>query len=415
MARDRAEISATLKQAQRRRRPVWLLVAVLAILGAGAWFWLGAGQGQDSVRYVTEDARRGSFQIEVTATGTVQPTTEVTVSSEQSGTIASVDVDYNDRVTVGQVLARLDDTKLRAQLSNAEAALAAAQGQLAQASATAMETKYNYDTHLQLDTQGATTHANVIAYEAQAKRAEAAVSVAEADLKLAQANLALAKVNLDNATIRSPINGIVLDRNAEVGQTIAASLSAPELFTLAEDLRRMEVQVDIDEADIGRVTEGNPATFTVDAYPGRSFDAKLTQLRYAPEETDGVVTYKGVLAVNNDDLLLRPGMTATATIVVAKVKDALIVSNTALRYVPPQTVSSDSGSRSSGLVGLILPSRHPDGGNARADASTVWVLRDGAPVEVRVKTGESDGRRTEILSGDLAAGDKVIIDQTTVR
>lgn len=415
MARDRAEITATLEKAKQRHRPIWLLIVFVAVLAAGGWFWLSQTQSQNAVHYVTEDVRRGSFQLEVTATGTVQPTTEVTVSSELSGTIASVNVDYNDRVTVGQVLARLDDTKLRAQVTTAEASLAAAEGQLAQAQATAKEATYNYDTHQQLDTQGATTHSNTVAYEAAYRRAEAAVRVAEADLKLAQANLALAKADLEEATIVSPIDGIVLSRDAEVGQTVAASLSAPELFTLAEDLRKMEVQVDIDEADIGRVAEGNPATFTVDAYSGRRFDAKLAQLRYAPEETDGVVTYKGVLTVNNDDLLLRPGMTATATIVVAQVKNALIVSNTALRYVPPQTTSDDEGSRSGGLVGLVLPSRPSDNGSARADGSTVWVLRDGVPVEIPVKVGESDGRDTEILSGDLAEGDKVIIDQTEVR
>ncbi|MCR8546721.1 efflux RND transporter periplasmic adaptor subunit [Salipiger sp. P9] len=416
MARSSAEISATLQKAKQRRKPVWWGIALLLLVAAGGWVWLTNAQSQRSVAYVTETVGRGSFQVEVTATGTVQPTTEVTVSSELSGTIASVEADYNDRVSVGQVLARLDDTKLKAQVTTAEASQAAARAQLAQAEASAREAQSNFDTQRRLDERGVSTHTDLIAYEAANERAMAAVDAAQADLKLATANLALAEADLADAAIVSPIDGIVLDRDAEVGQTVAASLSAPELFTLAEDLRRMEVQVDIDEADIGRVAEGNPATFTVDAYSGRHFDAELAQLRYAPEETDGVVTYKGVLTVDNDALLLRPGMTATATIAVAQVEEALLVSNSALRYVPPQTVAGEGDSGGGGgLVGLVLPSRPFDGAGARADASTVWVLRDGVATEIAVQTGETDGRSTEILAGDLAEGDTVIIDQTEAR
>ncbi|MBN9885829.1 efflux RND transporter periplasmic adaptor subunit [Salipiger abyssi] len=413
MGRSSTEIAERLQQAKQRRNPLWIGIAVAIALAAGAWLWLGRAQSQDGLRYVSEPVRRGSFQVDVTATGTVQPTTEVTVSSEMSGTLASVEVDYNDRVSVGQVLARLDDTKLRAQLTNAEASLASATAKLVQAQASAREAQSNYDTQKRLDERGVTTHTDLIAFEAAHDRAQAAVEMAAADLKLAEANLVLAQADLEDAAIVSPIDGIVLDRLAEAGQTVAASLSAPELFTLAEDLRRMEVQVDIDEADIGRVSEGNPATFTVDAYSGRRFEAQLAQLRYAPEETDGVVTYKGVLTVDNDELLLRPGMTATATIAVAQVEDALIVSNSALRYVPPQTASAESGGGGGGLVGLVMPSRSMlDSAAGRADASTVWVLRDGAATEIAVETGQSDGRSTEIRSGDLAEGDLVIIDQT---
>ncbi|AJE48631.1 efflux RND transporter periplasmic adaptor subunit [Celeribacter indicus] len=412
MGRSTAEISETLQKARQRRHPLRIVI-VLAILAAvGGWIWLGTSRSEDSLRYVTEPVRRGSFQVDVTATGTVQPTTKVTVSSELSGTLSSVEVDYNDRVSVGQVLARLDDTKLRAQVTNAEASLAAAKARLTQAEATAREAQSNYDTQRHLDQRGVTARTGLITFEAAHERAQAAVDLAAADLKLAEANLLLAQADLEDAAIVSPIDGIVLDRVAEVGLTVAASLSAPELFTLAEDLRQMEVQVDIDEADIGRVSEGNAATFTVDAYSGRRFEAQLAQLRYASEETDGVVTYKGVLTVDNEELLLRPGMTATATIVVAQVEDALVVSNSALRYVPPQQAPDGDGGGGSGLLGLLMPSRDGLGAGGPADASSVWVLRGGAATEIAVVTGESDGRSTEIRSGDLAEGDLVIIDQT---
>ncbi len=208
--------------------------------------------------------------------------------------------------------------------------------------------------------------------------------------------------------IRSPINGVVLSRDVSAGQIVAASLSAPTLFTLAEDLRQMQLLVDIDEADIGQVKVGDSATFTVDAYPGRSFPATITQVRFSPETTDDVVTYKGVLAVDNAELLLRPGMTATATITVAEEKDRLLVPNAALRYAPPPAVAEDSGG--SGLIGLIMP-RPPSDRSGTATGKAAWVLRGEVPTEVAVTPGATDGRQTVITAGALAVGDLVITDQ----
>ncbi len=407
MQRNTDDILRTLEQAKRRSAGGWIVGILIfaAVLGSG--FWYVTLKKAPEITYVTEAATRGPLTVTVTATGTVQPTTQVDVSSELSGTLASVEVDYNDTVTSGQVLARLDDTKLRAQLTNAEASLAAAQAQLSQAQATAREAEETYTTQLKLDERGYSSHSVFIAALAAHDRALAAVALAEADLALAKSNVALMQADLANAVIRSPINGIVLNRSAEAGQIVAAALQAPTLFTLAEDLRQMEVQVDIDEADIGRVMVGNGATFTVDAYSGRNFDAQLVQLRYAPENTNGVVTYKGVLVVNNDDLLLRPGMTATATITVSMVADALRVPSAALRYAPPADSADSSGG---GLVGLIMPSLPRASG--QFSSRSLWVLRDGAAKEISVVTGASDGRHTEITQGDLAEGDLVIIDQT---
>ncbi len=404
------DIARMLSGAKRSRRGwVWGIgAAVLAVILAST-IWFGLSQGPAATAYVTEPVTRGDLTVTVTATGTVQPTTEVEVSSELSGSLASVDVDYNDAVAVGQVLARLDDTKFKAQVANAEAALAAAKAQLAQAEATDREASELYEAQAQLEKRGVVKRNDFVTYVANKDRAKAAVEAAKASLTLAEANLALERDDLDKSVIRSPIKGVVLNRAVSAGQIVAATLSAPTLFTLAEDLRKMQLLVDIDEADIGQVGVGNGATFTVDAYSGQSFPATITQVRYAPETTDDVVTYKGVLAVDNSALLLRPGMTATATITVAEVHDALQVPNAALRYAPPQNAES-SGNGGSGLIGLIIPAP-PASRATTATGKTVWVLRDGIPIEVAVTPGASDGKRTIITAGDLAEGDQIITDQ----
>ncbi|MFQ6775839.1 efflux RND transporter periplasmic adaptor subunit [Cereibacter sphaeroides] len=411
---DRSDDLARILDRRRRgRRWLWPLLA-LVLLAGGGLLWASRQGAEPGLAYVIEPVERGGLVVTVMATGTVQPTTQVEVSSELSGTLAAVEVDYNDEVAVGQPLARLDDTRLKAQVANAEASLEAAEGRLEQARATALEAAENYRSRSALDQRGVAAHLDLVATEAAHKRAESEVKIAEADRTLAAANLEVQRVDLAKAVIRSPIRGIVLDRAAEAGQIVASSLNTPVLFTLAEDLTRMELRVDIDEADIGRVRVGNRASFKVDAYPGRSFKAEIVQVRYAPETTDGVVTYKAVLSVDNGERLLRPGMTATATITVAEVEGALLVPNAALRFAPPAVAQpgSSGGNRGGGLLGLIMP--RPPGLATETDAAsgpTVWVLRDGKPDRVAVETGETDGRRTEIRGGALEAGDPVITDQ----
>ena len=405
---DIARTLASAGKGRGWRRLFWGLLVVA--LAAGGWFYSQRGAAVAVTTYDTEAVLRATLTVTVTATGTVQPTTEVEISSELSGTLVEVAVDFNDPVAVGQILARLDDTKLKAQLLNAEAALTAARARLVQAEATATETQANYLQQQELDARGVTAKSNLVSSKAARDRAAAAVDIARADLSLAEANLTLQQVDTAKAEIRSPIKGIVMDRTAEVGQTVASSLSAPVLFTLAEDLTRMELQVDIDEADIGKVAVGDQASFTVEAYQGRAFPATITEVRFAPETTDGVVTYKAILSVDNPDEALRPGMTATAAITVAEVADTLQVSNTALRYAPPQVAAAGDKGRS-GLLGLILPSR----GGSDAGTPTgksVWILRAGLPVEVAIFVGETDGRMTAVTSNDLAAGDLAITDQS---
>ena len=380
-----------------------------AVLAIGAWALMAMLSGGDGgVTYRTAAVQRGDLRITVTATGTVEPTNLVDVSSELSGTLKSVLVDFNDTVAQGQPLAELDTTKLEAALAVAKATVASAQAQVSSAETTLAETKEDYESTVALDERGVTSHSTLLSKRAAYYRAQSQLKVASANLDLAKAQMQEVEADLDKACICSPIAGVVLDREADKGQIVASSLSAPVLFTIAEDLAKMDVQVAVDEADIGKVTEGKSATFTVEAYDEREFPATIRSVRYASETVDGVVSYTAILSVQNDDLALRPGMTATAEILVTEVKDALSVPNAALRYAPP-VVSEDEGG-GSGLLGMIMP-RPPSNETPRTDGKSVWVLKDGAPVEVPVTTGDSDGTRTQIVEGALAAGDLVITGQ----
>ncbi len=395
-----------------RRRIGWLVWAVVAaaLLGAGAYWW--TGRGAAATVYATEPVTRGALTVSVTATGSLYPTNQVEISSELSGTVRQVLVDYNDPVKKGQELAELDTDKLSAAVEGERAHLASANAGVAEAKATITETKADLDRKTTLLARHVGTQQEVEAAAAAHDRAVAALASAEAAVKVADADLHLAEVNLEKACICSPIDGVVLSRDVEPGQTVAASFQAPVLFTIAEDLKRMELRVDVDEADVGGVEVGQQATFTVDAYPGRSFPARIRVVRYASETVDGVVTYKAILDVDNADLALRPGMTATAEIVVQHVTDALLVPNQALRWAPPAQ-QEKSGGRSLFMM-FPRPPRDTRPKPDEAGRRTVYVLRDGHPVAVPVEVGSSDGDRT-VVTGDLAEGDAVIVDDTTAK
>jgi len=390
-------------------RIIWAGLGALVLAGGAFWgFGLSSGKGE-APGYVTAPVLRGDLTVTVTATGTVQPTTRVDVSSELAGTLASVEVDFNDTVTVGQVLARLETSKIAAQVANTEAQEAAARARLVQAEATAAEVAETLTTQQELADKGLSSRSNMISVAANDARARAAVDMARADLTLAKANLALARADLEKAVIRSPIDGVVLNRKAEAGQIVGPGLNDPVLFVLAENLTRMELLANVDEADIGQVSVGQDAAFTVDAFDNQKFSATITQVRFASELKDDVVTYKAVLSVENPDLRLRPGMTATATITVAEENGVLLVPNAALRWAPAR---SGSGKGAAGLAGLILPSpssRNPP--QAVGTGRSLWVLRAGAPVEVPVEIGATDGRNTHVSGADLVEGDAAITDQ----
>lgn len=405
------DIASITRIGRKKRGRGWIWLLLVPGLAAAGWaLFLRAPATQ--IIYDTREVTQGELVVTVVATGTVQPTTQVEISSELSGTLLTVDADFNAEVVEGQVLARLDDTKLAAQVLNSEASLQASKARLASAEATVTETTEALHQADVLGERGLNARTVVVAARAAHDRALAAVAIARADVSLAEANLASVRADLEKAEIRSPINGIVLSRTAEKGQIVAASLNAPVLFTLAEDLRRMELRVAIDEADIGRVAMGQQASFSVDAWPGRSFEAVITSLRFAPDAAEtNVVTYTAVLSVENDELLLRPGMTATATITVSREEGALLVPVAALRYSPPvQAASSRSGQ---GLMGFIMPGPPGRGGTrgASADGSGVWVLRGGQPERLRATPGASDGSNIAVRSEELQPGDQVILSQ----
>lgn len=401
---------------ERALRSPWVIGLGVAVLLFVLWSTLFASSDAQW-RYMTEPVRRADLTVTVTATGSVEPTNQVEISSELSGTVASVEVDDNMSVKAGDPLAHLDTDKLEATVDQARGTLAAQQAAIAEAEATLIELKQTLERSETLLKRGAVTLEAHITAKAQHDRAIASLDRAKADARVSAANLRVAETNLEKACICSPITGVVLSRDVEPGQIVASSLQAPVLFTIAEDLRKMELRVDIDEADIGQVSVGDTATFTVEAYQNRAFPAEISELGFMPQTVDGVVTYEAVLTIDNSQLLLRPGMTATADIVVSQVDNVLTLPNAALRFSPPVTETEEDSEGRSGLIGLVMPRR--PGGDAPRQASagadgvrTVWTLVDGAPRAVEIRTGVSDGSRTQIVEGDLAEGALLITDMT---
>jgi len=375
------------------RRLVLFGVAGAAALVVLLFVFLGGG---DDAQYTTQTVERSSLTIVVSATGTLEPRNQVDVGAEISGRIVAVDVTFNDHVAENQPLARLDTEQLEARLAQSRASFDSANASVKQAEATLAETRAKRNRVADLAKRRTVSAQELDSAEATLARAEAGLDIAKAQAALSAAQVKSDETALSKAVIRSPIDGVVLDRKIEPGQTVVASLQTPVLFTLASDLSQMELHVDIDEADIGVVRTGEPATFTVDAFPQRRFQARLISVHNAPKTVQGVVTYEGVLSVENPDGLLRPGLTATADILVAEVKDALSVPNGALRFIPPEAV---------------LKTAAPEPPAAQGEArGRVWV-RDGAALSPRdLRLGQSDGRRTEVLEGDIAPGDEVVTD-----
>lgn len=408
------ELAKTLALGTKRKWHLRLLAAAAIVVGGlVVWLWVPIGTSADRPVYVTETVGRSDIQVSVSATGTIEPTDMVEVSSELSGTITNVHVDFNDTVEIGTVLAGLDTSRLEAELAVQNASLASAEAQIAIAEATLREARADYERGLELVQRGIESDQTFTAQEAEYERAQAELLSAMAARDLAQASVDLVQIDMSKSCICSPIEGVVLDRDVEEGQIVAASLEAPILFTIAGDLERMELQIDIDESDIGRVEVGQPVVFTVEAYDDREFPAEISELRFASETVDGIVTYKGILSLDNSEMALLPGMTATAEIIVASQTDALVVPNAALRYTPPQEAAANNSTRS-GLVGMVLPSRPRQAEMVQTTNDSVWVLRDSLAVEVPVETGETDGTVTEILAGDLTTGDQVIEDRIDV-
>ncbi len=402
---------------RRRVRNAFMFVVIVTAVIAGYLYWSGE-QKTPTIRYVTEPAKTGNLVVRVSATGKLRPTNQVDVGSELSGIIEQVFVDENDRVSRDQLLAQLDLSQLEDKVVRAEASLAAAEAQVMQAQATVDETRSNYARLQRLaetSTSAAPSATELEAAAANAKRAEANLASARSGVTQAKADLQSGRTNMQKASIRSPFDGVVLVRSIEPGQTVAASFQAPVLFTLAEDLSRMELLVEIDEADVGKVDMGQRAIFTVDAWPGRKYDAVITKVGFGATETEGVVTYPATLQVDNPDLSLRPGMTASADITTLNRDNALLVPNAALRYVPPSADTSTVRQRGSLLSSLFRGPPGNDRGQqvtitTDGNRQTLFVLDNNTPLAVEVTTGASNGSVTEITGGELRADMQVITD-----
>ncbi|HVV85225.1 MAG TPA: efflux RND transporter periplasmic adaptor subunit, partial [Kofleriaceae bacterium] len=332
----------------RRLAPFVVLVLVALAGWYGYHRWRG---GKSGPTYTTVEVNRSSVLQSVTASGTLSPVVQSTVGSQVSGRITELLVDYNDHVTKGEVLARLDKQVLAGQVTQAAARLTSAQADLARANASAASARLTYERDVAALESGAVSKEEVDTAKANKLVAEAAIATARSSIVDAQAALANAKTNLGYTTITSPIDGIVISRSVDVGQTVAASLQAPELFVIAGDLSKMELHAAVAEADVGQLKDGMRVDLAFDAFPDRTFNGVVEQVRNQATTTQNVVTYDAVVSVDNADGVLRPGMSATATFVVAEAKDVLVVPAKALRYRPASARNAAGGAAGAGAGG----------------------------------------------------------------
>ncbi|SHE89293.1 HlyD family secretion protein [Fodinibius roseus] len=366
-----------------RKKMVYGLIVIAILLGI-SWGWNQFTETAPTT-FVTEKVASGDITVIVSATGDLQAVHTVEIGSEISGLVKSVYVDYNDQVSAGELLAELDTDQLEAEVTQAQASLQASEASLRQALAALEEQQAKTDRAEILARQDLISLQEVEMAQASLATAESNVAAVRAEITAGRATLNMAETRLEKAFIRSPIDGIVLIRTIKSGQAVAASFQTPVLFTLAEDLRRMELHVDVDEADIGQVKEGQEANFKVDAYPDMTFSAVITKVYYAPRIEAGVVTYEAILSVDNSGMLLWPGMTASTDIVINEARDVTRVPNSALRFIPPGFEKN------------------------QGEDTSVWILENGEPVVVPVKTGIADDRHTEIVSG-VESGTEVLVN-----
>jgi len=390
-----------------KRGKGWLYALATAALAAAAIGYWQFGNSAPQVSYVAAPAEIGDITVEVSATGTLQPLIQVDISSELSGVMRSVAVEENQRVKQGEVLAELDTTRLSAQIDRAEASVKSAEAKIIEAKTTLTETRQAFTRAEQLLNRGMTSKQALDTATAARDRADANVAMAEANLAIAEAELKQQQADLVKSKIYAPIDGIVLTRSVNPGQTVASSMQAPVLFVLAANLENMELKAAIDEADIGGVKPGQTARFTVDAFPERSFDADIRDISFASVTTEGVVTYNARLDVDNSELLLRPGMTATVAVVTREAKGVVTVPAAAFRFSPPAAETRAFSLRDLFMPRMRMGRRGGERQGAEAGMRTLYVLKDGAPQPVEVKTGATDGEVFEIVSG-LAEGDQVI-------
>lgn len=419
-----------------KKKLVWAAVGVAVLAGAAVWVRARQARAGGRVRFETAQVDRGRVVARVTATGTLSALVTVQVGTQVSGAVAALYADFNSTVKKGQRIAKIDPRLFDAAVKQARANLAAAEGNLAKARAQAVDAARQYDRSVELFKSQLLAKSDLDTAQATADANKAGVDAAVGAVEQARAQLNQAEVNLAYTDIRSPTDGTVISRNVDVGQTVAASLAAPTLFLIAEDIRKMQVDTSVAEADIGRLQSGMRASFSVDAYPGERFSGRVRQVRNSPQTVQNVVTYDAVIDVDNAELKLKPGMTANCTFVYAERDAALRVPNAAMRFLPPPefvaaagrgpgrpgsagprapggaaAVAAGSGGGGGGRGGAGAPAASRRGGpRGEPSKRIVWVLRDGKPKPVVIRTGVSDGSLTEVLEGELAENDLVITD-----
>ncbi|HKE61483.1 MAG TPA: efflux RND transporter periplasmic adaptor subunit [Nitrospira sp.] len=391
-------------------RRIVLIAAVLVVGLAIAGYVFFNGERKVPVRYRTAMVERGSIVSVVTATGSINPVVSVQVGTQVSGMIKSLHADFNSVVKAGDIVATIDSEPFRARRDQAASNLEMAQANVARARTEQAQRRRELDRAKSLVSQQFVSQNDVDVAITNSQGADAQVNVSMAQVKQAEAALNATELELKYTTIRSPVNGIVVARNVEVGQTVAASFATPNLFLIALDLTKMQVDTNVSESDIGGINEGKEATFTVDAYPGVPFSGTIRQVRLAPINVQNVVTYNVVVAVDNKDLRLKPGMTANVSIVVAQRDNVLKVPNAALRFVPPKSEQGEP------RQAATKPTTREGGGQAMpvtlgaAPQRPIWKQEDNGDLSsVAVQTGISDGSSTEIVSEAVAEGDQVIV------
>lgn len=394
------------------RKFIYIATAIVSFLAIVLFFIFNGNNKSNKIEYITKKVTQGDLSVVVSTTGNLNPTNSVEIGIEVSGTLKEIFVDFNDEVKAGQILAKIDTVKLQSQVDSSTAALAIAVANQKESQVLLNNKKTLYDRTLNMykNSGGKYPSKNELddtrfSYEAAIESLEAA----KAKVLQSQSNLKTDKQNLEKASVKSSIDGIVLNREVEVGQTLAATMSAPKLFTIAKDLTNMDLIVSIDEADVADIKKDLPVTFTVDAYPNKVFNGKVKQVRLNPVDTNGVVTYETVVSVDNEDLLLKPGMTATAKIITKESKNKLLIPNGALRFKPKMQEQKNSG------VNLVGPNMNRPANVARdlskKELAPLFILENNQPKRVMVKVLDSDGKLTSIESEELKVNDEVIISQ----
>jgi HlyD family secretion protein len=431
--------------ALKRWIPRIITLAIIAGAGVALWIKKPWSKGETPVTFNTVAVGKGTIAAQVTANGTLSAKGTVQVGAQVSGRVLELGADFNDKVKKGQVIAKLDESVLKAQIEQAQAAYDLAVANLKKTQVTSMDAKRQYARQKAMQDQQLVAGATVETFQATYEASQAAIVASKAEVSRAAASLKQARTNLGYATIYSPVDGVVLSRAVELGQTVASSLQAPVLFTIAEDLARMQIDTAVAEGDVGSLKEGMKATFSVDAFPGKQFNGVVRQVRNSPTTNQGVVTYDAVIDVNNDDLALRPGMTASVTFVLEQVENAIKIPNAALRFKPSRDQmqalaekfglkgrgmggsgrrgSGGSGSWGGGSGASAGSGATAAGGNGGAPSGggggerqrdpnrkQLWKLVDGKPAMVFVKVGLTDGSSTQLIEGALAPGDQLITE-----